>query len=139
METVGRQRGQDPDTLVRYVRVALGRSIVQQISGLKDELAVLTLDPNLAQMLQSHQQAAGPGESSGAPGFEPGLVERVHGSLSEAARRQEAAGETPVLLVDPSLRQWFARLARHSLPNLNVLAFNEVPDDKAIRMVATVG
>ncbi|MFK8016221.1 MAG: flagellar biosynthesis protein FlhA [Gammaproteobacteria bacterium] len=130
---------QDPDTLVRAVRVALGRSIVQQISGLKEELAVLTLEPNLAQMLQSHQQAAGPGEQATAPGFEPGLVERVHGSLSEAARRQEAAGETPVLLVDPSLRQWFARLARHSLPNLNVLAFNEVPDDKAIRMVATVG
>ncbi|MEO1573732.1 MAG: flagellar biosynthesis protein FlhA [Pseudomonadota bacterium] len=127
---------QDPDTLVQQVRVALGRSIVQQISGLQRELPVLTLEPQLAQLLQTSQQAAVDGS---APGFEPGLVERVHSALGEAARRQEASGETPVLLVDPSLRQWFARLARHSLPNLNVLAFNEVPDDKAIRMVASVG
>jgi flagellar biosynthesis protein FlhA len=132
-------QSQDPDVLVRHVRVALGRSIVQQISGLKDELAVMTLDPNLAQLLQNNQQGQGEGANAAAPGFEPGLVERVHTSLAEAARRQEASGETPVLLVDPSLRQWFSRLARHSLPNLNVLAFNEVPDDKAIRMVATVG
>ncbi len=130
---------QDPDTLLRYVRVALGRTIIQQISGLSAELPVLTLEPNLAQMLQSNLQAPTDGGPAGAPGFEPTLVERVHGALAEAARRQEAAGETPVLLVDPALRQWFARLARHSLPNLNVLAFNEVPDDKAIRMVASVG
>ncbi|MEM6639193.1 MAG: flagellar biosynthesis protein FlhA [Pseudomonadota bacterium] len=127
---------QDPDTLVQQVRIALGRSIVQQISGLERELPVLTLEPQLAQLLQNAQQAAVDGS---APGFEPGLVERVHGALGEAARRQEAAGETPVLLVDPTLRQWFARLARSSMPSLNVLAFNEVPDDKAIRMVATVG
>jgi flagellar biosynthesis protein FlhA len=130
---------QDPDTLLQAVRIALGRTIIQQISGLTDELPVLTLEPKLAQLLQSNQQASVDGTSGGAPGFEPGLVERVHSALSDAARRQEAAGETPVLLVDPTLRQWFARLARHSLPNLNVLAFNEVPDDKAIRMVATVG
>ena len=127
---------QDPDALVQQVRVAMGRSIVQQISGLAHELPVLTLEPTLAQLLQNAQQAAVDGS---APGFEPGLVERVHSALGDAARRQEAAGETPVLLVDPSLRQWFARMARYSLPNLNVLAFNEVPDDKAIRMVATVG
>jgi flagellar biosynthesis protein FlhA len=130
-------RSQDPDTLTAQVRVALGRSIVQNISGLQDEMAVMTLNPELAQMLQTYQQS-NPGDGSG-PGFEPGLVERVHGALADGTRRQEAAGQTPVLLVDPALRSWFARLARHSVPNLNVLAFNEVPDDKPIRMVATVG
>ncbi len=131
---------QDPDTLVGQVRIALGRSIVQQISGLREELPVLTLDPELAQLLQnSLQTPSADGSSYGGPGFEPDLVERVHSALKDGAKRQEAAGETPVLLVEPRLRSWFARLARHSLPNLNVLAFNEVPDDKPIRMVATVG
>ena len=130
-------RSQDPDALTAQVRVALGRSIVQNISGLQDEMPVMTLNPELAQMLQTFQQSNA-GDGSG-PGFEPGLVERVHGALADGTRRQEAAGQTPVLLVDPGLRSWFARLARHSVPNLNVLAFNEVPDDKPIRMVATVG
>ncbi|MEM7081979.1 MAG: flagellar biosynthesis protein FlhA [Pseudomonadota bacterium] len=127
---------QDPDVLISQVRIALGRSIVQQISGLRDELPVLTLEPELAQILQNSLQA---NSADNGPGFEPDLVERVHGALKDGAKRQEAAGETPVLLVEPRLRAWFARLARHSLPNLNVLAFNEVPDDKPIRMVATVG
>ncbi len=131
---------QDTDTLAGEVRIALGRSIVQQISGLRNELPVLTLDPELAQILQNSLHAkSADGSSYGGPGFEPDLVERVHNALKDGAKRQEAAGETPVLLVEPRLRSWFARLARHSLPNLNVLAFNEVPDDKPIRMVATVG
>lgn len=133
-------QSQDPDALAGQVRIALGRSIVQQISGLRDELPVMTLDPELAQLLQNSLQAStADGTSYGGPGFEPDLVERVHTALQDGAKRQEAAGETPVLLVEPRLRSWFARLARHSLPNLNVLAFNEVPDDKPIRMVATVG
>ncbi len=133
-------QSQDPDTLAGEVRIALGRSIVQQISGLRNELPVLTLDPELAQILQNSLHAkSADGTSYGGPGFEPDLVERVHSALQDGAKRQEAAGETPVLLVEPRLRSWFARLARHSLPNLNVLAFNEVPDDKPIRMVATVG
>ena len=32
-----------------------------------------------------------------------------------------------------------ARLLRHAVPNLNVLAFNEVPESRRIRVVAAVG
>ena len=38
--------------LVAAVRVALGRSIVQSIGGLREELPVITLDPGLEQVLQ---------------------------------------------------------------------------------------
>ncbi|NND43793.1 MAG: flagellar biosynthesis protein FlhA, partial [Xanthomonadales bacterium] len=130
---------QDPDTLAAHVRVGLGRMIVSQISGLKEELNVLTLKPELAQLLQQSTRAGQNAEGSHEPGVEPSLVERVHSALREGASRQEAAGHTPVLLVEPGLRSWFARLARHSLPNLNVLAFNEVPEDKPICMAATIG
>src|SRR5271169_4133863 len=43
---------QDPQALVAAVRVALGRSIVQSIGGLRTELPVITLDPGLEQTLQ---------------------------------------------------------------------------------------
>ena len=59
-------RGQDPALLQAQVRVALGRQIVQDIAGLKDELPVITLENDLEQMLQGSLATAGatPGPSS---------------------------------------------------------------------------
>ncbi|HHJ13663.1 MAG TPA: flagellar biosynthesis protein FlhA [Gammaproteobacteria bacterium] len=128
-------RSQDPGALTAAVRVALGRSIVQHINGMQPELQVITLDPALEQILQSSLQAA----QEGGAGLEPGLAERMHQSLVETARRQEAAGQPAVLLVTPGIRAWLARLVRHSIPALHVLAYNEIPDDKQIKVVANIG
>jgi flagellar biosynthesis protein FlhA len=128
---------QDPQALVAAVRVALGRSIVQSIGGLREELPVITLDPGLEQVLQdSMASAVG---SDGAPGFEPGLADRIQRALADSTRRQEAAGEPAVLLVAPKIRPWVARLMRYSTPSLSVLAYNEIPENRRIRVVAAVG
>lgn len=132
-ETLAEQgtKSQDPDALSAIVRVALGRSIVQDVAGMRPELPVFTLDPELERILnESAQEGA-------SPGLEPGLVDRLHESLSENAQKQEIAGEPAVLLVAPNLRPWLARLTR-GIRNLHVLAYNEVPDDKRIQMVAAV-
>ena len=127
-------KSQDPLALVAGVRVALGRSIVQSIGGLREELPVITLDPGLEQMLQDSM-----GGGEGAPGFEPGLADRVQTALSDSTRRQEAAGEPAVLLVAPKIRPWVARLMRYSTPTLSVLAYNEIPENRRIRVIAAVG
>jgi flagellar biosynthesis protein FlhA len=126
---------QDPAALVAAVRVALGRSIVQNIGGLRHELPVITLDPALEQVLQDSM--AGSGDAS--PGFEPGLADRIQTALADSTRRQEAAGEPAVLLVAPKIRPWIARLMRHSTPSLAVLAYNEIPENRRIRVIAAVG
>jgi flagellar biosynthesis protein FlhA len=125
---------QDPVALVAAVRVALGRSIVQNIGGLRQELPVITLDPALEQVLQD-SMAGG----DAAPGFEPGLADKVQQALGDSTRRQEAAGEPAVLLVAPRIRPWIARLMRHSTPSLSVLAYNEIPENRRIRVIAAVG
>jgi len=126
---------QDPVALVAAVRVALGRSIVQNVGGLREELPVITLDPALEQVLQDSMNGGG----DGAPGFEPGLADRIQTSLGDSARRQEAAGEPAVLLVAPKLRPWIAKLMRHATPTLAVLAYNEIPENRRIRVIAAVG
>jgi flagellar biosynthesis protein FlhA len=126
---------QDPVTLVAAVRVALGRTIVQNIGGLRQELPVITLDPALEQVLQDSM--AGGGDAS--PGFEPGLADRIQTALGDSARRQDAAGEPAVLLVAAKIRPWIARLMRHSTPSLSVLAYNEIPENRRIRVIAAVG
>jgi len=126
---------QDAGVLTAAVRVALGRSIVQQISGMGAELSVLTLEPSLEQIL--HQTLQGGAE--GAGGLEPGLAENLHKSLIEETQRQEAAGRPAVLLVSQAVRTLLARFVRHSIPGLHVLAFNEIPDNKQVKIMATVG
>jgi flagellar biosynthesis protein FlhA len=128
-------RTQEPTTLLAHVREALGSSIVQSIYGLRDELPVITLDPTLEQMLRDGLK----GGAEAGPSFEPGLADRLHGALADAAQQQEIRSEPAVLLVPTVLRPWLARFTRHGVPNLAVLAYGEIPHNKSLRVVASVG
>ncbi|HET8880796.1 MAG TPA: flagellar biosynthesis protein FlhA [Solimonas sp.] len=124
-------RSQDPVALAGHVRVALGRQIVQEINGMAPELPVLTLGAPLEQVLQDSLK-------SGGTAIEPGLAERMHRSLTDGARKQEQAGQPAVLLVPNALRPLLARFTRQTVPGLHVLSFDEVPDNKQIRMVGAI-
>jgi flagellar biosynthesis protein FlhA len=128
-------RTQDPAVLQAQVRIALGRQIVQDIVGSGGELPVITLEPDLEQLLQNSLQ--GQGGSNGA--LEPGLAERLQSKLASSAQRQEASNEAAVLMVAPQLRPTLARFTRASVPNLHVLAWNEIPDNRRVRLIAAVG
>lgn len=123
---------QDPAQLTAAVRVALGRFIVQEINGMAEELPVYTLAPQLERVLQDSVNGAG-------AALEPGLAERLHQNLSQCVAQQESKGEPAVLLVPGAVRASIARLVRHSVPALSVLAYSEVPEDKRLRLVGAVG
>src|ERR1700722_7545878 len=126
----------DPAALQSLVRSALGRQIVQDIVGISGELPVITLEPELERLLQN---SLSPGSTSASPGLEPGLAERLQQRLSDSVQRQELSGEPAVLLVPPQLRATLARFIRSSVPNLHVLAWNEIPDNRKVRLVSAVG
>jgi flagellar biosynthesis protein FlhA len=128
-------RTQEPTALLAHVRESLGGSIVQGIYGLREELPVITLDPSLEQLLRDGVKAGPDGNAS----FEPGLADRLHGALLEAAQQQELRSDPAVLLVPTVLRPWLARFVRHGVPNLAVLAYGEIPHSKSLRVVASVG
>lgn len=128
-------KSQDPDILTSAVRAALGRSIVHEINGVREELPVITLEPELEQLLHKSLQTAG---ENGA-GIEPGLAEQMHKSLEESAQKMEMEGQAAVLLVSSFIRPWLARFVRHSISGLHVLAYNEIPEDRQIKVVSTVG
>jgi flagellar biosynthesis protein FlhA len=123
---------QDPAILTGAVRTALGRFIVQELNGMAEELPVFTLAPALERVLQDSVSGQG-------AALEPGLAERLHNNLSECVTRQEGRGEPAVLLVPAGIRASIARLVRHSVPQLAVLAYGEVPEDKRLRLVGAVG
>ncbi len=128
-------RSQDPGVLTAAVRVALGRSIVHQLVGSHREISVAVLDPGLEQILLQSLQSAEDGQAA----FEPGLAERLQQALAETASRQEMAGQESILLVSAPVRPWMARFVRHGAPGMHVLSYNEIPDNRQIKVVDTVG
>src|SRR5262245_6271527 len=130
------QRTPDPTAIQNLVRVALGRQIVQDIAGIAGELPVITLEPDLERLLQNSLAGTAGTQS---PGLEPGLAERLQQRLTESAQRQELSGEPAVLLVAPPLRHTLARFMRATVPNMHVLAWNEIPDNRKVRLVTAVG
>ena len=128
-------KSQEPDILTAAVRISLKRLIVQEINGIEPELPVITLIPELEQILHQTMQASG-GESAG---IEPGLAERLQSSLSHATQEQELKGEPAVLLTSGVLRSTLAKFVKNTILNLRVLSYQGIPDEKQIRIVQAVG
>ncbi|MFK7828939.1 MAG: flagellar biosynthesis protein FlhA [Congregibacter sp.] len=125
-------KGQDSDAMTAKVRVALGASIFQTVNGTSREMPVMVLDPQLEQILLSSVQGA-PG------GLEPTLMDTVIQQVIHASSKLEAEGNSPVLLVASSIRLFLSRLLRGRMSNFYILAYEEIPPNKSIRVVATIG
>ncbi|MDD4886010.1 MAG: flagellar biosynthesis protein FlhA [Thiomonas sp.] len=124
----------DTDELTARVRLALGAFIVQSLSPNGQELSAAVLDGQLEQILLSSLRAD-PQQAS----VEPGLAQRLMDKARDLMQRMEAQGATGVLLVSAPLRQFLARLLARSAPRLRVLSYAEIPDQKQVKVTATLG
>jgi flagellar biosynthesis protein FlhA len=126
-------QSQDVDELTAVVRAALGPFIVQSLFPGQAELPVAVLDGQLEQLLQESLR-----NSSGET-LEPGLAQRVLERAGELMQQMEAGGMQPVLLAMAPMRAFLARFLARTAPRMRVLSYAEVPDNKRIRVVATLG
>ena len=126
---------QNADDLTAAVRPRLGRMIVQGLVDINDSLPVITLNPSLEQMLHNILQ-----QSSSTQGLviEPTLAEGLFKALAENTEEVENQDHPAVLVVSPGIRPWLAKIIRHRLSDLTVLSYSEIPDDQAVKVVATV-
>ena len=109
--------------------------IVQEIIGNDSEIPVMTLSSELEQILQKSIQSGG---ADGA-GIEPGLAERIQNSLIEVSQQQELVGQPAVLLTSGVLRGTLARFVKNTIPSLHILSYQEIPDDKQIKIISSIG
>ncbi len=129
------QKSQDPAALTEMVRASLGRLIVQQLNGSASEVPVVTLDPNLEQILLQSMHTGG--SEGGA--VDPTLMDKIQKAVIQFANKQEVMGIPAILLVHPSIRRLLSKLLKHFAKNLSVLSFKEIPDEKQIKVVSTLG
>jgi flagellar biosynthesis protein FlhA len=133
LEVLAEHAGTVSDTteLTSLIRLALGRAIIQQIYPGNEPLQVIGLDGSLDRILL---QAL-----SNSSGLEPGLADSLLRETQAAMERQVQQGLMPVLVVQHPLRVLLSRFLRRNLPQLKVLSQAEIPDNRTIKVTATIG
>jgi flagellar biosynthesis protein FlhA len=112
---------------------------VQKIYGDEEVLPVVTLDPELEQLLQQSMLSARQnGETDVDAIIEPGLAQKLQESIRQVAQQQEIGGKPAVLLVSGVIRALLSKFARYAHSSVHVLAFNEIPPTKQLTIEATL-
>lgn len=124
---------QDADQLTSAVRVALARSIVQDIFGDAHELRVTVLDADLERTLEQGLHGMPP-----VLAVEPALAGELVAKLRSTLDPLQAAAQLPVLLVGTRLRLPLARFLRRALLDVRVLSHAEIPESRTIKIAYVV-
>jgi len=126
---------QDPDDLTAMIRPKLGRMIVQSLVDISDDMPVMTLDPQLEQMLHNAVQQS---QQSKTLTIDPELAEALFKSMRIEVQKIEDQGQPAILVVSPMIRPWLSNLVRPRIQDLTVLSYTEIPEDQSVNVVATI-
>jgi flagellar biosynthesis protein FlhA len=125
----------DAASLVEAVRQRLGALIVQTIVPIRMPLPAVTFDAELEGLLA---QAVRTGPNASWP-FEPELANRIIQTVSEAVQPLLMASRSFAIITSPLCRAGVSRLLRAQLSDVPVLSFLEIPETKAVDIIAVVG
>jgi flagellar biosynthesis protein FlhA len=129
------QRTQDAEEIVELIRPELGPLIVQKLCGVREPLRVMTLEGGLEGLLGQAMRS----DPSRRHVVEPELGRRIVDALQRAAQPMIAEAKPFALVVQPAIRVAIRKLVKTCLPDTPVMSFFEVPEDKAVEVVAVIG
>ncbi|WP_413112611.1 flagellar biosynthesis protein FlhA [Thaumasiovibrio sp. DFM-14] len=131
----------DPILLASDVRCGLKRTITNALVGDSLDFNVYTLNDNLEKMLLTALNKAQQTGQTALDSFpvEPNLLAQLQQNMPLVREQLKQQGLKPILLVMPQLRPLLARYSRTFSKGLAVLSYNEVPEDRNINVVGTLG
>ena len=137
LETIAENtaKSKDTDFLTSSVRARLGRLIVQQTTIPGSTMEVMTLEPELEQLLTTMLTSAPSREEEA---LDPDLSSSFFQAVAESIEEFEQDEKQPILVVSPTIRAWLATLIRKGGGDISVLSYREIPDDQSIRVVKTI-
>jgi len=137
LETIAENssKSKDPDFLTSSVRTRLGRLIVQEMTTPGLTMEVMTLEPELEQLLTNMLTSA---PSRDEVILDPDLSSSFFQAIGESVREFDQEDKQAILIVSPTIRSWLANLVRKGGADLSVLSYREIPDDQSIRVVKTI-
>lgn len=117
------------ELLTEYVRQALKQTVVQPHLDAERVLHVVTLHPDLEELISQSIQKSSQGS---IPVLQGDIITRLFDHVNSLHGQLEAQGMPHVLLVSPKNRPALRNLLAYNFPNLAVLSLNEVPNEIAI-------
>ncbi len=125
----------DPTFLTEQCRLALARQICRGFRNDKDSIPVITLDPQLEQMLEASLQSTNRGPRLV---LRPDLVGRILDAGQKAVEQALAKSDQAILVCSPNIRFPLKKLLESSVPNLAILAYSEIVNGINITSLATL-
>jgi flagellar biosynthesis protein FlhA len=138
LETLGdyAARTKDLDVLAEYVRHALARTICKQYVDEKDRLWCVTLDPALEELINGHIERSERGSTNTMP---PQTAQQIVQQIAAKTSELTQTGRSAVVLCNPNVRSTVRRMIEASLPQIAVLAYNEIVSEATVEAAALVG
>ena len=131
----------DPILLAAEVRCTLRRQIVAGIFGQRPEMKAFNLGGELENMLLSSLNQARQNAKVALDNYhiDPHLLSQLQLNMPVAREQMKQQATPPLLLVMPQIRPLLARYARLFAPGLHVLSYNEIPENREVSIIGTVG
>ena len=123
-----------PD-MAEALRPLLVPLLLQQMTPINVALPLVTLDPELEQLLIRSRRPQG---EEGLM-LDTGLTGTLVSALGEALEAAVGQGKQPVVIVASVLRRAFAHFLRPPLPDAIVLGINELPESRRVEVLASIG
>jgi flagellar biosynthesis protein FlhA len=138
VETLGdySSRTKDLDILTEYVRNALGRAICKQYVDESDKLWCVTLDPALEDLVNGHIERSERGSTNTMP---PATQQQIVRSIGSKLAELTSSGRSAVVVCSPQIRSAVRRMIEGALPQVAVLAYNEIVPEVTVEAVGLVG
>lgn len=125
----------DIELLTEYVRMALNRTICNSYVDENNVLYVITVSPEIEQLVSSNIQKSIYGSF---PGIDPESTSKILNSLKDMISSAYFYNNQPIILVSPKIRPAFRKFIEMVFGNVTVLSLNEVPNDIQIKTEGVV-
>ncbi|MDR2278759.1 flagellar biosynthesis protein FlhA [Vagococcus fluvialis] len=122
----------DVEVLTEHVRQSLKRTIVKQYLGVDGVLRVVTLHPEVEELISKSTQKT---TSGSVPVLKPDLITRLFDSINQVNQSLITQNIQYVILASPNTRLTFRKLISYNFPEVAVLSLNEVPNEVEIETV----
>ncbi|MCR5869221.1 MAG: flagellar biosynthesis protein FlhA [Aquincola tertiaricarbonis] len=132
----------DPILLAAEVRCTLRRQIVTGLVGPSAPMNAFNLSGELENLLLGAlNQARAGGAKVALDNYpvDPKLLGQLQTHMPIARDQMKQQAATPMLLVMPQVRPLLARYARLFAPGLHVLSYNEIPEQREVNVVGSLG
>jgi len=128
-------RTKDIQLLTEYVRQALSRQITSKYRQEDGKLYVISIDPQLEDNLL---QALEKSEQGNYLALEPQVARELLEKIANVIKGLLEQGHEPIILTVPVIRRPLKELSYRSLPELNVISYNELEPDVEVEIKGTV-